>query len=46
MEKIFHPVSGEPVWVCSEKEKHLIDVAVANFCENELTPSKKGVNNE
>ena len=36
MEKIFHPVSGESGYFCSEKEKILVDAIVSDYSMNQL----------
>lgn len=49
MDKVFHPVSGEKGYFCSEKEKRIIDVALeflsTQFKDAPLRSSECGVMN-
>lgn len=44
LEKIFHPVSGENGFFCTELEKELIDVALIEMLQD-TTSSESGVRN-
>ena len=51
MDKIFHPVSGESGYFCTEQEKVLIDAVLTDFTANQLvvhesSRSARGVRNE
>ena len=36
MERIYHPVSGQNGYFCTEKEKDLIDAVLTDFAINQL----------
>ena len=36
MEKIYHPVSGQTGYFCTEKEKTLIDAVLTDYAINQL----------
>jgi len=42
MEKGFHPISGEPVFLATVKEKEVIDVALQLLLETSLRSSESG----
>ena len=51
MDKIFHPVSGEHGYFCSETEKVLIDAILTDYSVNQLviqesSRSARGVVND
>ena len=49
MDKIFHPVSGEHGYFCTETEKVLIDAVLKDFAVNQLVVTStdgRGVGNE
>ena len=50
MERIFHPVSGESGFFCSEKEKILVDAILVDYSSQlvvtESSRSARGVENE
>ena len=37
MEKCFHPISGEPMYMATVKEKEIIDVALMLMLENNVS---------
>lgn len=50
MEKIYHPVSGESGFFCSEKEKILVDAILVDYSNQlvvtDASLSQRGVENE
>lgn len=46
MEKCFHPISGEVVYMATAQEKEIIDVALINLLQNCSTRSMSGVSDE
>ena len=51
MDKIFHPVSGENGYFCTEQEKVLIDAILHDYSMNQLviqetSANGRGVSNE
>ena len=46
MEKIYHPVSGENGYFCSEQEKVLIDAIVSDYSMNQLVVSSRSARGE
>lgn len=42
MEKGFHPVSGEVIYLATEKEKQIIDIALLHYLESTRS-SQSGV---
>lgn len=50
MEQIFHPVSGESGYFCTERQKVLIDAILSDYSMNHLvvqsSRSARGVVNE
>jgi hypothetical protein len=50
MDKIFHPVSGEHGYFCSEQEKMLIDAIIIDYSNQlvvqEVSANGRGVSDE
>ena len=45
MNKIFHPVSGEEGYFCSEQEKVLIDAILHDYSMNQLVTNESSTVN-
>lgn len=45
MKKIFHPVSGEEGYFCSEQEKVLIDAVLNDYYMNQLVTNESSTVN-